>query len=108
MISDVDRGGEGTTPAGGGFRLNSRQNRQVTLAKGNGNGRIWGRTGCNDQGANCDTGNCGGGQGCRGRGGRPPASLTEMNMKGHNNQVGNFPNAFPNRPASRSSTTCHW
>jgi hypothetical protein len=79
--------GIGSTPAGGGFRLNQGQSQTVTLAERNWNGRFWARTGCDNNGANCATGDCGGGVGCGGRGGRPPASLAEMNFAGSGNQV---------------------
>ncbi|EPS99460.1 Osmotin thaumatin-like protein [Fomitopsis schrenkii] len=51
--------GEGTT---GGFVLQSDQNATVELPFG-WYGRIWPRTGCNDEGQ-CDTGSCQGGIDC--------------------------------------------
>ena len=79
--------GIGTTPEAGGFRLDSGHRHTVTLIEANWNGRFWARTGCDANVANCATGDCGGGLHCAGRGGRPPASLAEMNMQGAGDMV---------------------
>jgi hypothetical protein len=68
-------------PVGGGFELASGQSYGFDTAFTNGSwgGRIWGRTGCDGAGANCQTGNCGQTQ-CGGAGGAPPATLAEFTI----------------------------
>jgi len=105
----------GTLPERGGFRLDAGRQQTVTLPEANWNGRFWARTGCDNTGSNCDTGDCGGGIQCAGRGGRPPASLAEINFGGANNKAFydvslvdgyNVPMSFGPVNASPSGTEC--
>ena len=44
-------------PAGGGFRLNASESRDIEVDDAWSAGRIWARTGC-DENFNCETGLC--------------------------------------------------
>ncbi|CAI5455327.1 unnamed protein product [Caenorhabditis angaria] len=72
-------------PAGGGFRLNSGESRDIHVDDSWTAGRIWARTGC-DSNFNCETGFCRNKEQCDGAGGVPPASLAEFTLNGHGGQ----------------------
>nr|AAW56442.1 PR-5-like protein [Diaprepes abbreviatus] len=65
----------------GGFKLNPGETITV-LAPDNWQGRLWGRTGCDDQTNHCVTGDCGDKLECAGSGGVPPVTLVEITLKG--------------------------
>lgn len=48
--------GDNDIPAGGSFRLNPNEQRSFTAIFDWTSGRIWGKTGCDDNGRNCATG----------------------------------------------------
>ncbi|TKR69842.1 hypothetical protein L596_021942 [Steinernema carpocapsae] len=60
-----------TIPASGGFELHSGHSRNVYVREGWSNGRIWARTGC-DEDMNCETGFCRNDIQCNGAGGELP------------------------------------
>ncbi|PIC33213.1 hypothetical protein B9Z55_013275 [Caenorhabditis nigoni] len=64
-------------PAGGGFRLNSGENRSILVNEGWTEGKIWARTDC-DGNMRCATGGCGSRVQCNGVGGKPPATVAEF------------------------------
>ncbi|CAH1101162.1 unnamed protein product [Psylliodes chrysocephalus] len=66
---------------GGGFVLAPGQRRSVQSPPDWG-GRFWARTWCNAGNNHCETGDCGNKLQCQGAGGRPPASLAEITLKG--------------------------
>jgi len=67
-------------PARGGFKLNPRESRILTVPMEWG-GRVWGRTNCDETGK-CETGDCGHDIECNGKGGIPPVSLAEITFDG--------------------------
>ncbi|CAO4373298.1 unnamed protein product [Caenorhabditis nigoni] len=67
-------------PAGGGFRLNSGENRSIYVYEG-WEGRIWARTDC-DGNMRCATGSCGSRVQCNGVSGKPPVTLAEFTFLG--------------------------
>ncbi|EFO86462.1 hypothetical protein CRE_18332 [Caenorhabditis remanei] len=67
-------------PAGGGFRLDAGQSRDIQVDDAWTAGRVWARTGC-DGNFNCETGFCRNSEQCNGAGGVPPASLAEFTLK---------------------------
>jgi len=48
--------GDDDIPAGGSFKLDPNGQRSFTAIQGWTSGRIWGKTGCDDNGKNCETG----------------------------------------------------
>lgn len=58
--------GDNEIPANGGFRLGPMEQGVFDVGFKWTSGRIWGRTGCDDNGRNCETGDCGETY-CRGR-----------------------------------------
>uniref|UniRef100_A0AC35UF57 Pathogenesis-related protein 5-like n=1 Tax=Rhabditophanes sp. KR3021 TaxID=114890 RepID=A0AC35UF57_9BILA len=74
-----------TLPENGGFQLNSGQSKSINVPDRWSAGRIWARTGCNNN-MDCETGFCKNNVQCGGAGGRPPASLAEFTLGGHGNQ----------------------
>jgi hypothetical protein len=72
------------TPVGGGTQLNPGQTWTINVPAGTSSGRVWGRTGCNFDGAGrggCATGDCGGALSCS-LSGRPPMTLAEFTLGG--------------------------
>jgi len=65
-------------PLNGGWELPSQNETNITFAHG-WNGRLWGRTNC-DQWGWCQTGDCGGKIECNGTGGVPPVTLAEFSF----------------------------
>jgi len=71
-------------PNNGGWKMDSGTTTTLYIPKG-WQGRFWPRTGCDVNGANCETGDCGRLQ-CNGRGGTPNVSLAEFTLdSGPNN-----------------------
>ncbi|CAG7723051.1 unnamed protein product [Allacma fusca] len=58
--------GDNEIPANGGFRLNPGESNKFEVRYKWLSGRIWGRTGCDANGRNCESGDCGE-PNCRGR-----------------------------------------
>ncbi|CAG7823365.1 unnamed protein product, partial [Allacma fusca] len=71
--------GDNEIPAGGGFRLNPGQSNTFDVRYKWLSGRIWGRTGCDSSGRNCDTGDCGA-TNCRGRTTFDAVTLAEFGL----------------------------
>jgi len=71
-------------PENGGFRLNSGERRTIEVPDRWTAGRIWARTGCDDN-FQCETGFCGNKLGCAPDGGEPPVSLAEFTLRSENN-----------------------
>lgn len=69
-------------PLGGGFTLLSGYSQRFQVPRGWA-GRMWPRTGCDQNGNNCQTGSCGNRIQCNGAGGHPPASLVEITLNGY-------------------------
>ncbi|XXQ35840.1 Thaumatin family [Plasmodiophora brassicae] len=69
--------GRPTIPENGGFVLPAGESKTVQVGDG-WSGRFWGRTGCNQDGAGCATGDCARGTQCAGAGGIPPVTLAEI------------------------------
>ncbi|ULU04720.1 hypothetical protein L3Y34_017463 [Caenorhabditis briggsae] len=67
-------------PAGGGFKLDAGQSRNINVDDAWTAGIIWARTTC-DGNFNCETGFCRNSEQCNGAGGVPPASLAEFTLK---------------------------
>src|SRR5689334_20958377 len=63
-------------PEDGGFELQANRMKIIFFAE-SWSGRFWGRTGCDQYGKSCETGDCGNGK-CAGQGGEPPATLAEI------------------------------
>uniref|UniRef100_A0AC35UE24 Pathogenesis-related protein 5-like n=1 Tax=Rhabditophanes sp. KR3021 TaxID=114890 RepID=A0AC35UE24_9BILA len=74
-----------TLPENGGFQLNAGQTR-TTNVPNQWSGKIWARTGCNNNMSYCETGFCGNNVQCLGSGGSPPTSLAEFTLGGFGNQ----------------------
>jgi hypothetical protein len=81
----VSTGNPGYTPPDGGQWTLAPGQSTTVIYPSTWNGRIWGRTGCNFDGAgqgSCQTGDCGNGASCPNVAGMIPASLAEFNMQG--------------------------
>jgi len=77
-----------TTPGNGGWEMTPGSTYTVTVAD-TWQGRFWGRTYCNFNGAgagSCETGDCGGVLQCNGAGGIPPVTLAEFTLGGSSNK----------------------
>ncbi|EGT46634.1 hypothetical protein CAEBREN_29080 [Caenorhabditis brenneri] len=72
-------------PSEGGFTLNSGQSRDIIVDDAWTAGRIWARTGCDDD-FNCETGFCINAEKCNGASGVPPASIAEFTLRAFGGQ----------------------
>ncbi|CAF0979284.1 unnamed protein product [Rotaria sp. Silwood1] len=73
----------------GGFEVNARSTKDISVPDGWVSGRIWPRTNCRSVNGKftCSTGDCGAptngyGMACNGIGGQPPATLAEFTLNG--------------------------
>jgi len=77
-------------PNNGGWRLNPGISNATTIYLPIGWGvRFWARTGCDTNGLNCDTGDCGRLQ-CNGLGGQPNVTLAEFTLDAGSNKNQDF------------------